>query len=172
MSSVSFSDQEWFKYLDRRLQERVELAEILYTRELTLKDEFPLIDYTFIVFPMSKSYEGFLKQFLRDQRLISEKTYQSRRFRIGRALNPDLPPSQRDEYWLYDDVARMCGEDISRELWEVWLSSRNRLFHFFPKYDQNVSLSQAKEYLLRISKIMTRALNCELIQSVPSKIEM
>jgi len=170
MSSILFSDQEWFRYLDPRLQNRVDLAETLYLRELKLADQQPLVDYTFIVFPMSKAYEGFLKQFLRDQKLITKQTYQSRRFRIGRALNPDIPPSQRNQYWLYDDVAKLCGEELAKDLWDTWLSCRNRLFHFFPGQDQNLTLTQAKEHLLEISNIMTRALSCELIQSNPSKI--
>ncbi|MBU0978420.1 MAG: hypothetical protein ABIJ03_03650 [Patescibacteria group bacterium] len=169
MSSTSFSDQEWFKYLDARLQKRVELAEILYQRELKLVEVEPLSDYTFLVFSMSKAYEGFLKQFLRDQNLITEQTYQSRRFRIGRALNPDIPLSQRDQYWLYDDVAKLCGDELARGLWSAWLNCRNRLFHFFPGHDQSLTLAQANERLLELSNIMTRALSCELIQSLPLK---
>jgi len=114
---------------------------------------------------MSKAYEGFLKQFLRDLGLITEKVYQSRRFRIGRALNPDIKPSQRNEYWLYDDITKTCGEDLARDLWEAWLSCRNRLFHFFPKHDRSITLAQAKERLLQLSGVMARALNCEMIQS-------
>jgi hypothetical protein len=157
--------QVWLEHIESWQQELVELSYSLLAREqeLSAHAEYkPLSDYAFIVFPMAKGYEGFLKQYLLDQKLIDMPTYQSRRFRIGRALNPDVPQNQRDTFWLYDDVAHLCGEEVAKELWQVWLECRNHLFHYFPNQEYSVTLHQAAEHLDIMSHAMTAAYECSL----------
>ena len=81
---------------------------------------------------MAKAYEGFLKYFLLRTQLINEATFNDRRFRIGRALNPDVSPRHQDQYWLYDDVARFCSDGVARELWDTWLEVAIVCFITFP----------------------------------------
>jgi len=141
------------------IQEQVRIAVTLYTRERRLGVQFA--DYSFIVFPMSKAYEGFLKQYLLQMHLLTEKEYQDRRFRIGRALNPDLRNHQRDEQWLYDDVVRLCSPELGRQLWDTWLQCRNRVFHYFPSSTQRLTLQRAGEYLVLIIEAMNEAHRCQ-----------
>ena len=163
MTLIQFTEEKWFSYLEPRLQVQVKLSEQLFAQATQMDSK--LSDYSYLVFPMAKAYEGFLKQFFLDLKLISQKVFVSRRFRIGRSLNPDVNPRHRDEYWLFDDIARVCGQELARDLWNAWLECRNRLFHFFPSGDGSLSLNQATQKLDQLSQVMTRALTCELIQS-------
>lgn len=49
-----------------------------------------IYDYSFFVAPISKAYEGFLKDFFLKIGIISENDYESDRFRVGKTLNPSL----------------------------------------------------------------------------------
>ncbi len=150
----------WFTYLDLDLQRMVVLSFRLYEHQELSLEQYD--DYTFVVFPMAKAYEGFLKHFLLKTQLISNETFNDRKFRIGRALNPDVSPRHRDEYWLYDKVEQNCSADLARELWETWLSCRNRIFHYFPKDRQVLTLTQAGEYLKRMQDTMHEAVTCQI----------
>jgi hypothetical protein len=61
--------------------------EIIFTR---LKTFDRISDYSFIVAPAAKAYEGYLKEFFFRIGLIDKYTYQSDRFRVGKTLNPSL----------------------------------------------------------------------------------
>lgn len=136
----------------------VYMAYQLWKRELQQQTRLP--DYTFVVFPASKAYEGFLKDFLLKLELIDEPTYSSRRFRIGRAINPDVSPSQRDRFWLYDNIKHQCGEALAKQLWYTWLECRNHLFHYFPHSDQPLTLLQAREKLDQVTAAIQATLAC------------
>lgn len=150
----------WFKQLRKPQQELVRVSILLYEREV--RSTVTLSDYSFMIFPMAKAYEGFLKQYLFDCELIDEKTYHSRRFRIGRAINPDVRENQRDELWLYDDLVHLCGQQVAAQLWETWLTCRNRVFHYFPNRKLLFSLDIATEYLELISNTIEDAYACQL----------
>ena len=47
-------------------------------------------DYSFLVAPVSKAYEGYLKDFFLKLGIIDNYNYQSDRFRVGKTLNPSL----------------------------------------------------------------------------------
>ncbi len=137
-------NQPWYLYLSKWQRDLIDVSLDLSQRRQEL---LGLKDYSFIVFPMAKAYEGFLKKILLDLNLISQATYQGRRFRIGRALNPDIRTHQKDEQWLYDDIAQRFGEEIARQMWNTWLECRNRVFHFFPDHEQYLTLSEAEAHL-------------------------
>ena len=111
---------------------------------------------------MAKAYEGFLKERFYRLELINKSSFEGKRFRIGRALNPDVHEKSRDEYWLYDDLSQLCGETMARELWDAWLVCRNRVFHFYPKETNMLSLETAKNYLLKLSTAMESFTECSL----------
>lgn len=155
----SFEHYPIFSYLDYWQQQQVRLAFSLWQREKATKTHF--VDYSYIVFPMAKAYEGFLKQYLLDLKLITPEVFRSKRFRIGRALNPDVKQSQRDEWWLYDEVEEVCGRVVAREIWDAWLTCRNRVFHYFPDRESGLSLEQAGHYLRILFEVMEKALSCQ-----------
>ena len=141
----------WYQYLDIPQRELVDVSFLLLQKKDLLSE---LKDFSFLVFPLSKAYEGFLKKVFFDLNLINRETYQGRRFRIGRAFNPDVRNHQRDEDWLYDNVETVFGREIARQLWETWLQCRNRVFHYFASDKQALSLQEAKQKIDMITQSM------------------
>lgn len=146
----------WYQYLDECQKELVSVSFSLSNKKEALSD---LKDYSFLVFSMSKAYEGFLKKVFFDLHLISKETYEGRRFRIGRALNPDIRVDQRDAFWLYDNVADRFGKDIARQLWDTWLICRNRVFHYFSDCKQFLSFDEAVERIRMMEESMQLVAN-------------
>lgn len=157
------ADFPWFSNLAPSQQKLVELTYFLYEREAkNHSEQTKLYDYSFVIFPLAKAYEGFLKQYLYDLQLIDQRTFEGKRFRIGRALNPDIRQSQRDEYWIYDDIELMCGKQVAHVLWQTWLQCRNRVVHFFPKDEHKITLHQAKERIVMVMETMDEAFACKV----------
>lgn len=151
---------EWIKTLNNEQQLLIQASVELYERESNLP-QHTLVDYSFVVFAMAKAFEGFLKESFYKLHLIDKNSYEGRRFRIGKALNPDVNKSSRDEYWLYDDLSQMCGIEIARELWDTWLVCRNQVFHYYPKASNVISLETAGSYLLKMSASIKALSECQ-----------
>lgn len=151
------TQQVWFSYLSPDQQD---LARTAYTL-LTAGEQGEVSDYSYVVFPMAKAYEGFLKKYFFELGLISQQVYEGRRFRVGRAFNPDLSMSQQDELWIFDDVARMCGTALAREMWNAWLECRNQVFHYFPLHNTQLSLAAAEAKLTQLAAVMEGAVRCQ-----------
>jgi hypothetical protein len=113
-----------------------------------------LNDYSFLVFPAAKAYEGFLKKIFRQIGVLPKSQFYSRQFRIGRSFNPDLPPKLRDEQWLYDEIESVVGNNLAREMWQIWIDGRNHIFHYFPNARYKLSLSQAKKIVNKFLEVM------------------
>ena len=141
----------WYEYLDKCQQELVSISFSLIDRNENLSD---LKDFSFMVFPMAKAYEGFLKKVFYDLQLINKETYEGRHFRIGRALNPDVGTYKRDDNWLYDNVESRFGKQLARQLWNTWLSCRNRVFHYFSDCEQFLSFDEACARIEMIQQAM------------------
>lgn len=122
--------QDWYTKLPQPQRDLIETA--IQTDAVLSQTQTALPDYSFLVFLLAKAYEGFVKDFLLNNGLINQATYMSKRFRIGRALNPDVRIQHRDEAWLFDDITQRCGGELARQLWETWLECRNRVVHYFP----------------------------------------
>lgn len=139
----------WWNYLEEDLQELLEesflLLEIFESRR---PDAFH--DYSFVVFPAAKAYEGFLKKVFLDRGFITKDDYFGQRFRIGKALNPELEDKYRQES-VYDKIVTYCGgEELAKNLWETWKTCRNLVFHWFPDEKRVISLSDAKERVMMV----------------------
>ncbi|NCN45311.1 MAG: hypothetical protein COU63_01155 [Candidatus Pacebacteria bacterium CG10_big_fil_rev_8_21_14_0_10_36_11] len=157
MNWQDFLTSKWFIGLDAEDQVLVRTAVNLWEKKDSLGE---IGDYSFIVFLMAKVYESFIKKYLFDAGLISSELYHSKRFRIGRALNPDVSQNHRDEWWLYDDVVRHCGLEMGNSLWEAWLEGRNRVVHSFPGEDSLISINQAESKVKMLVTTMEKAQVC------------
>jgi hypothetical protein len=145
-------------------QDQVELlkqAGCLLAREKQKVRQGEIVDYGFLVFTAAKVYEGFLKTFFYQLGLISRYQFYDTHFRIGKALNPDLPKAFRNRTWLYDDLEAVCGQKAAGQLWEVWRRGRNQIFHYFPDRGDFLSLSEAEAIIKEILEAMLTALSCE-----------
>lgn len=102
-------------------------------------------DYSFIVFPASKAYEGFLKKLFLDLGFISTEEFYGKHFRIGKALNPSLDAPYRQKESVYDKIVTYCGgKKLADQLWETWKICRNLLFHWFPEEKRAITFDEAK----------------------------
>ena len=121
-----------------------------------------IVDYGFVVFSAAKAYEGFLKTFFYQMGLISTYLFRDIHFRIGKALNPDLPDRFQNQMWLYDDLCQICDRETARQLWQTWRSSRNQIFHYFPDNHGFTTLYQAQEEVAAILAAIQAASKCEV----------
>lgn len=116
-------------------------------------------DYSFVVFPFAKAYEGFLKKLFFQIGAINEFQFKNDRWRVGRALNPQLEKDLRHEESVYDRIANLCGgTTLPDDLWKAWKRGRNQVFHFFPAEYKPLTFSEAKDIILEIRTAMEKAL--------------
>lgn len=158
MTASHFLREPWFRYLERGQQELVRQAYFLFERERTSTQVFD--DYSFVVFPMAKAFEGFVKRFLFDLAIIDRTRFLSSHFRIGKSLNPDLPAWYRNEEWVVVKLNDTCGRGVGERLWRAWKEGRNLLFHYFPNASRFVSLDKAGQILEQLAEAMAAALAC------------
>lgn len=114
----------------------------------------PITDYSFLVFPFAKAYEGYLKQLFLDLGLIKKWQYESDHFRIGKALSPNLQRMLRKNS-VYRELTYLTGnQEFADKLWQVWKRGRNQVFHYFPHNLAAVTLTGAEEIIAEIINTM------------------
>lgn len=114
-------------------------------------------DYSFVVFPAAKAYEGFLKHVFLERGFISENDFYGKRFRVGKALNPSLDKRLRRRESVYDKLVEFCGgKELADALWDTWKTCRNLLFHWFPNEKNAITFKEAKKRVLKIFDTMDR----------------
>jgi len=158
----------WWGYLGEDLQKLIGTSEFIYRAVESWGADLPggkkvFHDYSFVVFPAAKAYEGFLKKMFLDLSLITEDDYYGKHFRIGKALNPSLPKEIRSE-GVYDKLVHYCqGKALADQLWETWKLSRNLTFHWFPNEKNTITLPEAGERITMILGAMDAAFSgCKL----------
>jgi len=131
----------WWSYLDETQRQLLEQSLELLEKEKRTKTK--KVDYSFVVFPAAKAYEGFLKKLLYDIGLITKEDFLGDKFRLGRALNPSLGKN----HWagsIYERLKSFCGgEALPYGLWQTWKQGRNLLFHYFEGGENKISLEES-----------------------------
>ncbi|MDO8488279.1 MAG: hypothetical protein Q7S31_03110 [bacterium] len=151
-----YQNTNWWKYLEEPMRDLVKESYLLMEREE--KGGGDLHDYSFIVFPMAKAYEGFLKKLFFDLGLINKRQYEGDRFRVGKSLNPNLPKRYQWD-WVYIDLVDKChGEQLPGQMWDVWKRARNRIFHYFAGLHRFITLAEAKQLIGEMASTMEAAL--------------
>ncbi len=122
-------------------------------------------DYSFVVFPFAKLYEGFLKKLFFGIGAINEFQFKNDRWRVGRALNPQLEKDLRHEESVYDRIVNNCGGNSLPDLmWKAWKRGRNQIFHYYPEQFKPLPLIEAQEIVLEIKNVMEKALEeCRVV---------
>jgi hypothetical protein len=155
-------DSVLWNYLSEEIRGLIDDGELLADLIHNEKNKDGVSDYSFLVFPFAKAYEGFLKKFLLDSKLIQPEDYYSDDIRIGRILNP------RYEKETVNVFKRICahpkvGANVPHILWEAWKSGRNLVFHYFPHNFRRLSYDEAQGIITKIIHAMETAINlCEL----------
>jgi hypothetical protein len=111
-------------------------------------------DYSYLVFPFAKLYEGFLKHLFMDLHILTDKEYYSDHFRIGRALSPGMVGRLRQRS-AYRQIEERYGKDLATRLWHAWKNGRNLIFHYFPHNYRSLTLDQAKTIVQMLIDAMT-----------------
>ncbi|HSX39312.1 MAG TPA: hypothetical protein VLI92_01855 [Candidatus Saccharimonadales bacterium] len=110
-------------------------------------------DYSYLVFPFSKGYEGFLKKLFLDLHMIRDDEYYGDDIRIGRVLNPHYthePSSVYKKILLHKNG----GEALGEKLWNVWKRGRNSVFHYFPHNFKKLTYAEALEIITEELSVM------------------
>ncbi len=122
-------------------------------------------DYSYLVFPYAKLYEGFLKQLFRDTHIIREEDYWSDHFRLGKALSPTMSGRLGDRS-AYRMIASRFGKGLAEDLWRTWKEGRNQVFHYFPHNYKALSKDQAKAIVSNIIDVMEKAVHITHVSAV------
>jgi hypothetical protein len=160
---LKLENKVWWNYVEADLQELLVASEFLVNVVKSWGGDLPsgsrvFHDYSFVVFPAAKAYEGFLKKLFLDLGFISNEDYSGKRFRIGKALNPFLDDRFRNKESVYDKIVKHCGgKELADELWDAWTKGRNLVFHWFPEDKRAVSFTEAEEKIKLIINAMDRA---------------
>lgn len=157
------TSRPWWNYLDEDIKELLKqsilLVQTVEEWNKGFKKNLFFHDYSFVVFPASKAYEGFLKKLFLDLGFITEDDYFGKRFRIGKSLNPSLDKIRREKYGVYDKVVAFCkGNDLADAMWETWTECRNQLFHWFPNEKKAILFDEAKQKLDKIFATIEKSL--------------
>lgn len=128
-----------------------------------MADDHPhdFADYSFVVFPFAKCYEGFLKQVFFDVGFIRQEDYVGTHFRLGKVLSPALAKrlGNRSVY------AKICNNDkwcsLADEIWNAWKVGRNQVFHYFPHNLQSLQLVEAIKIVNMLLITMDKVLAIE-----------
>ncbi|OGM80407.1 hypothetical protein A2434_02100 [Candidatus Woesebacteria bacterium RIFOXYC1_FULL_41_14] len=154
--------RSWWGYLGEDIQKLLLTSEFIYNAVESWGAELPggkekFHDYSFVLFPAAKAYEGFLKKIFLEMGFITEEDYYGKHFRIGKALNPSLT-NELGEQSVYVKIIKHCkGRPLADHLWETWRLCRNVPFHWFPNEKNAITLPEARERIEMIVNAIDEA---------------
>lgn len=119
-------------------------------------EEIPhkVTDYSYLVFPFAKGYEGFLKKLFLDLKMIKQDEYYGDDIRIGRILNPQYIKKTKNVFYKLVSSNGSKGS-VAQSLWKMWHEGRNQVFHYFPHNFRKLTFNEA----LKIIEGLLEAMN-------------
>lgn len=152
MTDFAVEKRPWWNYIGSDLKDLLTTSVLLSSQASGWSQKSS--DYSFVVFPAAKAYEGYLKKMFLDRGFITNEDYMGKHFRIGKSLNPSLDKKYKDQD-VYSKIIEYCGgKALADQLWLVWKNCRNMLFHYFPNEKNSIDLSQARESIMEILNVM------------------
>lgn len=152
MAKIIDSYSDFWKYLSQGQKDLILEGEYLMTE--VIKDNiYHFKDYSFLVFPFAKSYEGFLKQIFLDHKFISHLDYISDHLRLGKLLSPNLIERLGDRS-LYLKIETKVNKEFAEQIWSTWKIGRNQIFHYFPHNLKAISFNEAETIINQIITTM------------------
>ncbi len=113
-------------------------------------------DYSFVVFPFAKAFEGFLKQLFKDIKFISHLDYISDHLRLGKLMSPNLEPKLGDRS-LYKQMREAVSKEFAERVWNAWKLGRNQIFHYYPHNTKAISYQEAETIIGQMIETMEEA---------------
>lgn len=166
MSSVLWCDSSYWDYISQPQKDLIREGSYLY-QQIFSDGKYSFIDYSFIVFPFAKAFEGFLKQVFFEARLIRQEEYYSDHIRLGRLLSPHLVYKLEGNS-LYLQISSRYSRELADQIWLTWKSCRNELFHYYPHNVKSLTLVDAKERIDQIVVTMTQVFKWILLKNCKS----
>jgi hypothetical protein len=152
IKTLIFKTSDFWFYLSKNQKDLIN--EGLYLMNDVIKNHaYQFKDYSFLVFPFAKAYEGFLKQLFLDVKFISHLDYISDHLRLGKLLSPNLV-NKLKERSLYKKIKDKAGQDLADKIWNAWKLGRNQVFHYYPHNLKALTFSQAENIIDNILLVM------------------
>jgi hypothetical protein len=152
IKALVFKTSDFWFYLSKNQKDLIN--EGLYLMNDVIKNHaYHFKDYSFLVFPFAKAYEGFLKQLFLDVKFISHLDYISDHLRLGKLLSPNLV-NKLKERSLYKKIKDKAGQDLADKIWNAWKIGRNQVFHYYPHNLKALTFSQAESIIDNILSVM------------------
>ncbi|MBI2051410.1 hypothetical protein HYT33_01475 [Candidatus Roizmanbacteria bacterium] len=146
---------EFWGYLNQPLKDLILEGNYL-VNDVIRHSKYSFKDYSFIVFPYAKAYEGYLKQLFADLKFISHLDYISDHLRLGKLMSPNLVGRLGDRS-LYKKIKEHGSKELADGIWETWKVGRNQTFHYFPHNYKALTFEEAEGIIDRIIKTMEEA---------------
>jgi hypothetical protein len=152
IKALIFKTSDFWFYLSKNQKDLIN--EGLYLMNDVIKNNaYHFKDYSFLVFPFAKAYEGFLKQLFLDVKFISHLDYISDHLRLGKLLSPNLV-KKLGERSLYKKIKEKAGQDLADKIWNAWKLGRNQVFHYYPHNLKALTFSQAEGIIDNMLSVM------------------
>ncbi len=133
------------------------ITEGKYLAEDVLKEhKMSFKDYSFLIFPFAKTYEGYLKKLFLDVGFITHLDYISDHLRLGKLLSPNLIGRLGDRS-LYQKITERASRQLAQKIWQSWKVGRNQVFHYFPHNYKAVSYEEAQVIINGLLEAMASA---------------
>jgi len=153
--SVPDSYGQFWDYLSQQQKDLILEGQYL-VNDVIRNNAYKFKDYSFLVFPYAKAYEGFLKKLFLDIKFISHLDYISDHFRLGKMLSPHLIEKLGDRS-LYTKIQQTAGEEMAQKIWQTWKRGRNEIFHYFPHNVKSITFEEAEDIIRQIIENMEEA---------------
>jgi len=153
-------DTNLWKYLTQEMKELVVEGEALL-KSCQLSGEIEVKDFSYLVFPWGKLYEGFLKKVFLDLNFITSEDYYGNEVRIGKLLSTGMGNKPPHRLSIVNELSssKILGENLTKVMRGVWKNSRNSVFHFFPDNVYKLDLDTAKKRINEVVKCMELVVN-------------
>lgn len=143
---------EFWKYLSQFQKDLILEGDYLMN-DIIRNGKYSFKDYSFLVFPYAKAYEGFLKQLFKDIGFISHLDYISDHLRLGKLMSPNLV-GRLGQRSLYRKIQDTVSQDLAERIWSTWKVGRNQIFHYFPHNFKAITFEEAEQTVNNIIQTM------------------
>ncbi len=165
MDKTSDVYKEFWQYLSPNQQNLILEGQYLMN-EIIKTNAYQFKDYSFLVFPFAKAFEGFLKKLFMDVKFISHLDYISDHLRLGKLMSPMLI-EKLGERSLYKKIKDKASPELAEKIWDTWRIGRNQIFHYFPHNLKAISFEEAEKVINQIVVTMEESYAKLKIQSKP-----
>jgi hypothetical protein len=146
---------KFWNYLSPTQQDLINEGNYLMN-DIIKNSSYQFKDYSFLVFPFAKAYEGFLKTLFKDIKFISHLDYISDHLRLGKLMSPHLTERLGDRS-LYTKLKESASPELADLVWDAWKKGRNQVFHYYPHNTKMITFEDAQHIIDNIIHAMEEA---------------